>query len=209
MPRFNVGIHGDHLDRAEEALHSASVPAGRTEGSGSTGSYDSLVAHVDAESPDDALARVREQLPRDCGYTLGPTISPPLPPKFARARPSVRPDVDMEYRGLALQRALVAEPQDGDGMRVEAVHLYEDAVRVHYVVPFGEDHDDPESRETHMLLTDNLGTEYYPTGGGSGGMRGPSGREVSHGHNWFKPAVPDTARRLTVATLVGDVTFDL
>ena len=103
----------------------------------------------------------------------------------------------------------MAEPQDGDGLRVEAVHLYEDSVRVHYVLPFGEDHDDPESRETRMLLTDDLGTEYYPTGGGSGGMRGPSGREVSHGHTWFKPAVPDTARRLTVATVVGDVTFDL
>lgn len=60
-----------------------------------------------------------------------------------------------------------------------------------------------------MILTDDLGTEYYATSGGSGGHRGPSGVEVTHGHTWFKPAVPTAARRLTVATLIGDVEFDL
>jgi hypothetical protein len=209
MPRYNVGVHGDDLDAAEGALHSAGILAGHTERAGSDESYEYLVARVDAGSPDEALSLVRDRLPREGRYTLGPTISPRLPEKFARAARTARTDADMEYRGLALKRALVATAQQSGRLRIEAVHLYEDSVRVMYVLPFGEDDDDFERRESHMLLTDDLGTEYYSTGGGSGGVRGPSGRQISHGHTWFKPAVPGAARRLTVATLVGDVTFDL
>lgn len=212
MSRFNVGVHGDDLDRACDALQGAGISAGRTVGGGSDGAVDALVAHIDAETSDTALARVREQLPPDGGYTLGPTVAPPIPAKFSKKLRSSRLPVDArEYRALELQRVLVAERQTGDQLRVQAVHLYEDAVRVHYVLPLGMDHDGPEGgwHPTRMLLTDDLGTEYYPDGGGSSGRRGPSGEEVTHGHNWFTPAVPDAAGRLTVATPVGDVTFDL
>lgn len=212
MPRFNVGIHGDDLDRASDALQAGRISAGRTVGGGFGGAVDVLVAHIDAETPDAALARVREQLPPDGGYTLGPTEAPPVPAKFFKQRRSSRLPADArEYRALELRRVLVAEPQTGDQLRVQAVHLYEDAMRVDYVLPLGMDHDGPEGgwHPTRMLLTDDLGTEYYPGGGGFGGRGGLSGEEVTHGHNWFAPAVPDAAGRLTVATLFGDVTFDL
>jgi hypothetical protein len=210
MPRFNVGIHGDDLVEACEALSEADIAYGETGWSGSDGSYELLVAHIDAESADEALARVREHLPSERQYTVGPTASPPLPEKFAR-RSSPPRDLGREYQALALRRALVAEPQTGDGLRVEAVHLYDDAVRILYVLPseIDRDHERGGCNPRLVVLADDLGTEYHARGGGSGGHRSPDGVEVIHGHTWFTPAVPDAAQRLTVATLVGDVIFDL
>ena len=213
MPRFNVGIHGDgnDLDEAEVGLDDAGIAAGRLEGSGSGGSFDVLIAHVDDATPEGAMAEVRKHLPPDGRYTLGPTVSGHIPEKFAKRRPVSSPDLDMEYRALEIRRALVPEPQTGEGIHVEAVHLYEDSVRVHYVLPIRLDRDDVEGARhpTRLILTDDVGTDYYPISGGSGGHRGPSGVEVRHGYTWFKPAVPTAARRLTVATLIGDVEFDL
>lgn len=146
MPRFNVGIYGDpgDLDEAEVALEDRGIAAGRLEGSGSDGSFDVLIAYVDDETPEGAMAGVRKHLPPDRLYTVGPTVSRGIPEKFARRRPVGSPDLDMEYRALAIRRALVAKPQNGDGLHVEAVHLYEDAVRVHYVLPVRLDRDDVE-----------------------------------------------------------------
>jgi hypothetical protein len=209
MPLFNVGIHGDDLDEACVALGEADIACGETGWSGSDGSYELLVACIDAESADEALARVRDHLPTGRRYTLGPTARPPLPEKFARRRPPPR-DLEGMYRAPALRRALVAEPQAADGLRVEAVHLYDDAVRVMHVLPSEIDRgNDDDWDPTLMVLTDDVGTEYHSRGGGSGGYRGPDGVKVTHGHTWFTPAVPDTARRLTVGFLAGDVTFDL
>lgn len=210
MPRYIVGIHGDDLDPAEDALHSGGISAGRTEGTGSSGSYDVVVARIDAETADAALARVREHLPPDGSYTLGPTVGRPIRAKFLDERRASAPNEDMrKYRALELQRALVAEPQVGDQVRVQGVDLFEDAVRVHFALPQGEGDDEEGSwDQTRMLLTDDVGTEYYPAGGGSGGGGG-NGWLALHGHNWFTPAVPDGASRLTVATLFGDLTFEL
>jgi hypothetical protein len=208
MPHFNVGIHGDDLDEACDALSDADIPYGVTEWAGSDGSYELLVAVVDAESADEALTRVREQLPVERSYTLGPTARPPLPEKFARRRLPPR-DVAGDYRAVALRRALVAEPQAGDGLQVEAAHLYDDAVRILYALPPEIDRGDDGWHPAMLLLEDDLGTEYHACGGGSGGHRKAGGTPVVHGHTWFTPAVPEAARRLTVSTLAGDVTLDL
>ena len=210
MPRYIVGIHGEHLDSAEGALRRGGISAGRTEGSGSGGSYEVLVARIDAETADAALARVREQLPPDGSYTVGPTVGAPIPAKFLDERRTSAPHGDVgRYRALELRRALVAEPQVGDQVRVQGVDLFEDAVRVHFALPQGEGDDEEGGwHQTRMLLTDDVGTEYYPAGGGSGGGGG-EGWLALHGHNWFTPAVPDVASRLTVATVFGDVTFNL
>ena len=209
MPHFNVGIHGDDLDAASEALSGAGIACREGGWSGSGGGYHLLVAFVEVDSADEALARVREQLPSGRQYTLGPTARPPLPEQFARRR-SPPQDRAENYRALALRRALVVEPQTGHELRVEAVHFYDDAVRVLYVHPSEIDRGDDERWDpTLMLLADDLGTEYHVHGGGSGGHRGPAGQGVTHGHTWFMPAVPAAARRLTVTTLSGDVTFDL
>lgn len=210
MPRYIVGIHGDDLDPAEDALQRGGISAGRTEGTGSGGAFDVLVAHIDAETAEAALARVAEQLPPDGRYTLGPTVGAPIPAKFLDERRSSRPPRDAgKYRALQLQRALAAEPQVGDRVLVQGVELFEDAVRVHFALPQGEGDDEEGGwHQTRMLLTDDLGTEYYPAGGGSGGTSG-DGWSAFHGHNWFTPAVPDAASRLTVATPFGDITFDL
>jgi hypothetical protein len=127
-----------------------------------------------------------------------------------KRRSSRLPEGARDFRALELQCALVAEPQSSNELRVQALHLYEDAVRVDYVLPPGIDRDAPENWDsTRMLLTDDLGTEYYPGGGGAGGRGGPGIQEITHGYDWFTPAVPEAARRLTVATLSGEVTLDL
>jgi hypothetical protein len=211
MLRFTVEIRGDRdqLDRALDALVDAGIGATRREGGGRGRTINHLAAHPHADSAEAAIAEIRQHIPADGDYTLGPANPAPLPGPLLGEPGSAPPAGIERYRALALRRVLVAETQTGDQLRVQAVHLYEDAVRVHFVLPQGMGDDEEGGwHGSRMALTDDLGTQYYPAGGGSGGTSG-DGWSAFHAHNWFTPAVPGGASRLTVATLVGDLTFDL
>jgi hypothetical protein len=78
MARFKVGVGGEQLDRARMALDRAGIPTigppyyGRGESTESRGesteSTRGLLALLDAETAEEAEARVRDNLPG--GYTV-------------------------------------------------------------------------------------------------------------------------------------------
>jgi hypothetical protein len=58
--------------------------------------------------------------------------------------------------------------------------------------------------EPRLRVEDDLGTEYYPSGGaGAGGV------QVAHGGSAFAPAVPGTARTLRISSGSGSVELPL
>jgi hypothetical protein len=80
MPPFSVRIDGKPLEDARVALNGAGIetigpPFVRHERRGREAPAEEvphLVAVLDANTPGDAEARVREQLPRDGDYTVEP-----------------------------------------------------------------------------------------------------------------------------------------
>jgi hypothetical protein len=74
LPRFKVEIQGEGLEQARHALNAAGVPtigptmtwrSGGTETAGHT-----MLAVLEALTPEEAEARVREALPADREYTV-------------------------------------------------------------------------------------------------------------------------------------------
>ncbi len=76
LPRFKVEIHGEGLERARHTLNSAGVPtvgptlAGFSGGPLTVGHE--MLAVLEALTPEQAEARVREALPADGEYTVAP-----------------------------------------------------------------------------------------------------------------------------------------
>jgi hypothetical protein len=83
-PRFKVEIQGEALEEARHALNAAGVPTiGPTmtwrSGGGTETAGHTMLAVLEALSPEQAEARVREALPAEGEYTVSP--AEPLVPE--------------------------------------------------------------------------------------------------------------------------------
>jgi hypothetical protein len=139
-----------------------------------------------------------------------------------RARRKAEREARMErarqFTASAFVRAIVPPPQPDAAARILAVLLYEDG----FYVESTHDKDEPEPLPADLAgmtpeqifalrradggpeitIADDLGTEYFPSGGaGSGGVR------VSHASQGFAPAPPPEAHLLRV--MAGAQTLEL
>jgi hypothetical protein len=110
-------------------------------------------------------------------------------------------------------RAVAAPPQPGAEVRVLAVMLYGDGFYVDHTYATEPATFDPEmtaeqflarEQEPEIRVEDDLGTEYFESGGGGGG-----GVRVSHSSRGFAPAPPPDARLLRVIAGGRTVELDL
>jgi hypothetical protein len=140
-------------------------------------------------------------------------LSPEQQEELRRARADYEARMKRrEFHGAHFRRVLTAEPQSQSGVQILAVELYADGLIVHYT--FDQDPESTESTEsgepfgnprrmTQISLEDDLGTEYYESDGGEGGV------QVFHGARAFTPAIPEAASLLRVSARGGTVEFTL
>jgi hypothetical protein len=102
-----------------------------------------------------------------------------------------------------LRRVLLGPSEETGGFRVTSVELYSQGVVVRWSARGGEV--GGAEPEPDLVLSDDMGTVYEPTGGGSAG----GGSELTRGEAEFVPAVPDEASRLVVRGPGGPVTLEL
>lgn len=118
-----------------------------------------------------------------------------------------------QFGGGRFLRALAVEPQPGSEVQVLAAELFEDGLIVHHSfnrepgslksIASMDPAEWPET-EPRLRVEDDLGTEYYPSGGaGAGGV------QVAHGGSAFAPAVPGAARTLRISSDSGTVELPL
>jgi hypothetical protein len=119
-----------------------------------------------------------------------------------------------QFTASRFVRAIAAPPQPGAAMRVLALMLYEDGFYVEQTnekePPSLEDLESAESyfardEKPEFQVEDDLGTEYFASGGGGWG----GGIRVSRGSLGFAPAPPPSARLLRITSESGTVEFDL
>ncbi len=117
-----------------------------------------------------------------------------------------------QFTATRFLRAVAAPPQPGAEVRVLAVMLYADGFYVESTYDVEPRPFDPEmdaaawflarEKDPEVKVEDDLGTEYFESGGGgSGGVR------VSHSSRGFAPAPPADARLLRISA--GDATVEL
>jgi hypothetical protein len=138
-----------------------------------------------------------------------------------KAKWEARMERSRQFTASAFVRAMVPPPQPGATTRFLAVLLYENG----FYVESTHDKDEPEPRLPDDLtgmtaeqifalrradggapitVADDLGTEYFPSNGGSSG-----GVRVSHGSQGFAPAPPPAARVLRLTAGAETVELDL
>lgn len=120
-----------------------------------------------------------------------------------------------QFTATRFLRAVAAPPQPGAAIRVLAVLLYEDGFYVDATYdkeeppPFDPEMDAerffamPDEEKPEFKITDDVGTEYFESGGGGWG----GGVRVAHSSLGFAPAPPPDARILHIVT--GDASVDL
>ncbi|HWI94528.1 MAG TPA: hypothetical protein VNS60_00515 [Solirubrobacterales bacterium] len=108
-------------------------------------------------------------------------------------------------------RSVVAPPQPGSTVPILAVELFEDGFYVEYTYDTEPPTFDPEmtaqqflalEKDPEVKVKDDLGTEYFESGGGGGG-----GVRVSHSSRGFAPAPPPDAHVLRITA--GGATVEL
>lgn len=102
-----------------------------------------------------------------------------------------------EFQGGHFLRALPVEVRPGSEIQILAVELFDDGLVIHF------SHDEAEQLPLELLVEDDLGTEYYESGGSAGGV------QVAHGSLTFTPAAPEGARILRVTSSSGTVKLPL
>jgi hypothetical protein len=132
-----------------------------------------------------------------------------------RAEREERMERERQFTATRFRRAVAAPPQPGAAMRILAVLLYGDGFAVDHtregespdLVEIGsadEYFDRDREQEPRIQVEDDLGTEYFESGGSSWG-----GMHVSRGTAGFAPAPPAEARVLRITTDSGTVELDL
>jgi hypothetical protein len=141
--------------------------------------------------------------------------------------PGSEPRLEHDARRLdRFVRCVPGPPERQGGMRLLSVDLFEDGVAVHiHLARRGRDADhvfrplpdeiEPDAARTLRTrpilasLRDDLGTAYLALGGGGGGggSNHADGPLVRHYGSTFAPAVPSSAKRLTVG--MGDGSFEV
>ncbi len=130
-----------------------------------------------------------------------------------RAEWQVRMERSRQFTATRFVRALTPPSRPGSSRPILAVLLYEDGFYVESTYDKGAPTLDAEmdarqffainrGEEPAITVTDDVGTEYFESGGGGAG-----GVQVSHASLGFAPAPPATARVLRVST--DDTTVEL
>jgi hypothetical protein len=111
-----------------------------------------------------------------------------------------------EFVGIELRRVVpvTMQPPPDSALKLLTVEMYEDGVIVRYAFPNTEEARAIMKGAWHFEMTDDLGTLYWPLGGGASGVG-----KSAHGSRVFTPAVPADARRLLIRTALGTATVDL
>lgn len=117
----------------------------------------------------------------------------------------------LQFTATRFVRAVTAPPQPSADVQVLAALLYEDGfyIELTYDTELASEdsqmtagHFFPDGFDPEVKVEDDLGTEYFESGGGGGG-----GVQVWHSSRGFAPAPPPEARLLTVKA--GGETFEL
>ncbi|MGH2937494.1 MAG: hypothetical protein ACRDPE_05165 [Solirubrobacterales bacterium] len=125
----------------------------------------------------------------------------------------VRMERSRQFTATRFVRAITPPSRPGSSRPILAVLLYDDGFYVESTYDKDAPTFDPEmegrqffavlrGEEPAITVTDDVGTEYFESGGGGSG-----GVKVSHASLGFAPAPPATARVLRIST--GDTTFEL
>lgn len=118
-----------------------------------------------------------------------------------------------QFTATQFVRAVAAPPQPGAESHVLAVLLYEDGFYVDLTYDAEPPQFDPEMTDHQFLaheedpeikVEDDLGTEYFRSGGGGGG-----GVQVSHSSLGFAPAPPAEAQLLRITAADETVSLKL
>jgi hypothetical protein len=118
-----------------------------------------------------------------------------------------------QFTAARFRRAVAAPPRPGAADRILAVLLFDDGFFVDHTFDKDPVEFDPDmsvqqfmamDREPRLEVDDDLGTEYFESGGGSSG-----GVRVSHAARGFAPAPPAGASVLRITTDSGTVELDL
>jgi hypothetical protein len=121
-----------------------------------------------------------------------------------------------QFTATRFVRAVAAPPRPGAAVRVLAIMLYEDGFYVDHTYDTEPPTFDPEMTPEQFLareqdpeigVEDDLGTEYFESGGGGGG--GGGGVRVSRSSRGFAPAPPPEASVLRVTAAGATVELDL
>lgn len=130
-----------------------------------------------------------------------------------RAEWQVRTERSRQFTATRFVRALTPPTQPGSPWPILAALLYEDGFYVESTYDTDAPTFDPEmdarqffamrrGEEPAITVTDDVGAEYFASGGGGSG-----GVQVSHASQGFAPAPPPTARVLRIST--DDTTVEL
>lgn len=104
-----------------------------------------------------------------------------------------------------LHGVLLGPRDEADGVRITSLELYSDGVVVRWSARRGTVGGDALGPEPHLALSDDTGTAYEETGGGSGS----GGSELTRGASEFVPGVPEAATRLVLRWPGGSTAFEL
>ena len=119
----------------------------------------------------------------------------------------------VQFTATRFVRAVAAPPQPSAEVRLLAAMLYEDGFYVELTYDTEPSTLDLEmsaeqffarKNDPEVKVEDDLGTEYFESGGGGGG-----GVRVSHSSRGFAPAPPPNARLLRISTGGNTVELDL
>jgi hypothetical protein len=140
-------------------------------------------------------------------------LSPEARADLERRQAEWRAEQERRRRFTATRfvRSVAAPPRPGSTVPIVAVELFEDGFYVEYTYDTEPPTFDPEmtaqqflalEKDPEVKVEDDLGTEYFESGGGSGG-----GVRVSHSSRGFSPAPPPDARVLRITA--GGATVEL
>lgn len=141
-------------------------------------------------------------------------LSPEERADLERRQAEWRAEQDRQQRFTATRfvRSVAAPPQPGAAVPILAVELFEDGFYVEHTYDTEPPTFDLEMTAQQLLelekdpevkVEDDLGTEYFESGGGGGGVR------VSHSSRGFAPAPPPNARALVITAGGATVELDL
>ena len=165
---------------------------------------DRLRAAADAERGEGVAHQIRLADAHEALAAVGalPTERPGWPDWL---EPGGEDPEDWERPSLA--RVLAVLPGDlgpcADGACVVAVECFDGGIGLRWRMPSPGD-GDADYFEPDFRLSDDAGTRYAPSSGGS-----CDSGDVVEGRSTFSPAVPPEARRLTVAWTGGELELDV
>jgi hypothetical protein len=115
-------------------------------------------------------------------------------------------DFGVAFEAIQLRRAIIVRSATGWGCLPISVDLFDDVLRISYVIPEFEVPDEKTWLGGDFDVSDDVGTRYTPRGGSASGV---GGSRSLHGFIFFTPAVPVTGSELAITGTEGILRVDL